>query len=463
MLCTALPIPPMLLREKTGSGAVSFCDGKFLVVPFMKNLFKIMSLSGILFACSGQRNDHNEKELLVYWSLWNKPEPQAQALEQISDEFATLNNGATVKIVFNGRQALVQLRSYLAAQKELDLFDGDGDQFLGLVTKEDLTVDLSDITAGNIYGGTTPFHKAMLPQVIDSMQVENVQYGIPYILNVIAFFYSKQSFEQADINDVPATFENLLQISQQLLDAGIDPIALEGNVSFYHTWYLTSIMQKVAGERYLFDVVMDQSGRSWESSEVKIALEIEKKLIDSGAIPNESSGYQYPAAQNNIAIGKTAMELVGSWLPAELSNAVSPDFRWGVFPFPSVAGGINENKISIAPMTVGIYNRSNNIAKSKDFIRFLLREDSQKKLADLGAVGVPNKSVDWPGALIDVKTMFLNSDGSYLSDGYLSAFLPDFATNILGPTHTKFILGDISVEKFISEMKDKTQKYWRNN
>ena len=429
----------------------------------MRKLLAFLAIVLSAFASCSKGADSSEatpKEL-VYWSLWNKPEPQAQALIAIAESFEQEENGAKIKSIFNGRQSLVKLRSYLAADKQVDIFDGDGDGFMGLVTREDFVADLSDLVNGKDYSENMVFSDTILNGVLDTLRANEMQYGIPYILNIIAFFYSKQSFEAAGIAKPPATFDEFLDASRKLQEVGIDPIALEGNVGFYQLWYLTGIMQKVAGHNFLYDVIMDKTGASWDGAKVRQALEIEKQLIESGAIPPESSGYQFPAAQNNIAIGKTAMELVGSWLPTELSQAVDEDFQWGIFPFPDVAGGQNLNKIAIAPMAIGVYKKSENIETAKAFIRYLLSDSSQQKLVEIGNVGVSNKAIGWPNDLKDARDMLLNSDGAYFGDSGLSALLPDFMAKILVPTHSQFILGRISIDEFIQTMKDSTVQYWK--
>ncbi len=425
----------------------------------------ILVLIFLLLSCAKEKPASSKEEVsevpkeLVYWSLWNKPEPQAQALTAIADLFQKEETGEKIKFTFNGRQSLVKLRSHLAANKQVDLFDSDGDKFMGLVTKEDFVVDLTDLTDGMTYKGNEILRDTALTGVFDTLMHNNVQYGVPYIINIIAFFYSKQLFEAAGITSPPSNFDEFLEISNKLQAKGIDPIAVEGNVGFYQFWYLTGIMQKIGGSNFLYDVVMDKTGTSWDKPEVRQALEIEKRLIDSGAIPPESSGYQYPAAQNNIAIGKTAMELVGSWLPTELSKTVDEGFQWGIFPFPTIAGGQNLNQVSVAPMALAIYKKSKHIEAAKTFIRYLLSDFSQQKLVELGNIGVPNKTVDWPKDLKDARSLLLNADGAYLTDGNLSAFLPDF-TSTFQSVHSKFFLGKLTIDEFIQTMKESTVKYW---
>ncbi len=57
-------------------------------------------------------------------------------------------------------------------------------------------------------------------------QVDDEQYGIPFDLGMVGFWYNKDLFEQAGITEPPATWDEFLEDVGMLKDAGITPLAL---------------------------------------------------------------------------------------------------------------------------------------------------------------------------------------------------------------------------------------------
>ena len=60
-------------------------------------------------------------------------------------------------------------------------------------------------------------------------QVDGKQYGIPFDLGMVGFWYNKDLFAQAGITTPPATWDEFLADIDKLKDAGITPIAVGGS------------------------------------------------------------------------------------------------------------------------------------------------------------------------------------------------------------------------------------------
>lgn len=392
-------------------------------------------------------------EELVYWSVWTEPEPQAQVLQQIFDKYEEAHPDVTIKPIWNGRQNLVQMRSYLAAGNSVDIIDGDARQYLGLMMKEDIALDLSDIAE--------ELEPVALPHTISLMRENDIQYGIPYIHNAVVFLYSKAAFEEAGISEVPNTLDELFAVCDKLNEAGYAPIAAEGTLDFFSFYYATYLLNQIAGRDYIRTLVEDRTGESWRSDEVGQMLEHAKAFWDRGCIPEESKGYQWPTAQQNIAFGDTAMELVGSWVPTELASAVEEGFEWGAFKFPDVEGGANTDDLNTAMMTIGVHKDTAAPDIAKDVVRFIMSQENQQLMATQAEVGVIRQDVEWIPALQDVKRIIENAPGAIVED-HISAYYPDYGANIMLPIFGKYFTGQISAEEYMNTMAEKTREYWAN-
>lgn len=390
---------------------------------------------------------------LTYWSVWSEPEPQAQVLKQLFDEYAAAHPGVTIKPVWIGRQNLVQLRSHLAAGNTADIVDGDARQYLGLAMKEDFAVDLKDLA--------DELKDSVLPNTVSLLAANGVQYGIPYIHNAVVFLYSKAAFEEAGIAAPPKTLDELFAACKKLADADLDPIALEGNLAFFNFYFATYLLDQIAGPDFVRTLAEDKTGEKWRSPEVRRMLELSRAFWDEGCIPEESKSYQWPTAQQNLAVGVAAMELVGSWVPTELAQATDENFRWGAFPFPTITDGKNTNNLNTAMMAIGVHKSSKNAEVATDAIRFLMSAEAQQKLATDASVGVVRKEPNWIPALTDVKAIVEAAPGAIVEDN-VSAYYPDYGSNTLLPTYGKFFRGEIDADEYVETMVKLTKDYWAN-
>lgn len=390
-------------------------------------------------------------EDIVYWSVWAEPEPQAVALRQIFDGYEKAHPGVTVKPVWSGRQNLVLMRSYLAGGNKVDVIDGDARQYLGLMLKEDLST--------NLHGLGADLADDTLPHTVSTMAKGGVQYGIPYIYNAVVFLYSKDAFAKAGLAEPPKTLDELFAACGALKKAGYTPIASEGDLDFMKFYYATYLLDRIAGRDYVRTLVEDRTGESWKSDAVRQMLALARRFWDVGCIPDEAKSNQWPTAQQGIAAGTTAMELIGSWLPTELANAVDPDFRWGAFPFPSVAGGVDARDLNTAMMTMGVYKGSAHADTAADLVRYVMSSDNQQKLATDAAVGVVRSAPAWVPSLAEVKAIAQAAPATIVEDG-VSAYYPDYGTNIMLPTFGKYFTGQITADEYVAQMVSATKKYW---
>lgn len=410
---------------------------------------KTLAAAALLLLSSAWQASAQE---LTYWSVWSEPEPQAQVLKTLFDQYAAAHPGVTIKPVWIGRQNLVQLRSHLAAGNTADIIDGDARQYLGLALKEDLAVDLK--------GLADELKDTTLPNTVSLLAGNGKQYGVPYIHNAVVFLYGKQAFEEAGVAP-PKTLAELFAACKTIAGASIEPVALEGNLAFFNFYYATYLLDQIAGPDFIRTLVEDRTGEKWRAPEVRRMLELSRAFWTEGCIPQEAASYQWPTAQQNLAVGVAASELVGSWVPTELAQATDESFRWGAFPFPTVDGGVNANSLNTAMMAMGVHTSSQHPDIAVDVVRFIMSADAQQKMATDAKVGVVRKEAEWIPALAEVKTIVENAPGAIVEDN-VSAYHPDYGSNIMLPTYGKFFRGEIDADEYVETMVRLTRDYWAN-
>ncbi len=194
---------------------------------------------------------------------------------------------------------------------------------------------LKDITADVASWAST-----VNPGAMSIYQYKGKQYGIPWDMGMIGFWYNKALFAQAGITAPPTTWDEYLAAVKKLKDAGITPLAIAGKDEWpsMHLW--TYLVLRNGGGDALAQMV--QTG-DWNTDACKKAGE---DVLALNALNPYQDGFKAATYNNEAAAvgnGKAAMELMGQWAPS-VQNDSSADKKGlgdklGWFAFPAVTGG----------------------------------------------------------------------------------------------------------------------------
>ena len=391
---------------------------------------------------------------LTYWSMWNEPEPQAQALKSIMDAYTKAHPETTFKVVWNGRQNQTKLRGALQAGTAVDFMDQDGDQLAGGLQKQGQAYELDAVL------GDT-FKDALLPGAYDIYSTNGKHYQIPYIYNTVNFWYDKDMMKEAGATP-PKTWSELIEMCGAVKKIGKNALVVEGNDTAYTLLYFSNLLERILGPNALIKIFEDKSGKSWLDPTVLDAAKKELSLWDT-CLASDARGFQYPAGQQTIALGDSMGELVGSWLPTELKDSTGDDFSWGAFNFPAVEGGKGkQTDLQVALLSMMVLKNAPHPEETIEFLKYLMSEEAQKSLVENGNVGVTRKGVAWPEVLKDAYEAASNATELTNIYGGLSINYADFYTTVLASDHDKMFLGQMSPEDFVKKMSEDTKKYWEN-
>ncbi|WP_309082944.1 sugar ABC transporter substrate-binding protein [Chelativorans sp.] len=193
---------------------------------------------------------------------------------------------------------------------------------------------------GGVLHDLTPFideaARADFPEsVIANRMVDGKIYGIPMEVEPMAMYYSIKAFEEAGLNenDVPKTWEELLEVAQKLTTPERYGVLFETTPGYYQnfTWY--PFLWQGGGE---FQTVDGKS--AFDSPATVQALKFWQDAINSGAAPRQVLGNGANDATANLGSGYCAMQNVGIWAISQLTNN-APDVPFGVFRLPTPPNG----------------------------------------------------------------------------------------------------------------------------
>ena len=194
---------------------------------------------------------------------------------------------------------------------------------------------LKDITAD-----VASWADTINPGAMSIYQYNGKQYGVPWDMGMIGFWYNKALFEKAGITAPPTTWDEYLAAVGKLKDAGVTPLAIAGKDQWpsMHLW--TYLVLRNGGAEALQQMV--QSG-DWNQDACTKAGEA---VVALNALEPYQAGYRaatYNQEAASVGNGKAAMELMGQWAPSVQRDqsadkkGLGDDLGW--FAFPAVTGG----------------------------------------------------------------------------------------------------------------------------
>lgn len=420
-------------------------------------------ISGLSLAASLLAGTSWADTELTYWSFWNEPEPQAQVLNALIDAYTAENPDVTFNVVWNGRQNQTTVRNALAAGTNIDLMDADMDGLNGGLAGQGGALALDGLLSSESPDGSGAFSGVFYPALLSNAEINGAVSQIPYAFYTYQIFYNAGMLREAGVTERPADWDAFVRALKAVADAGYNGIAVESDIAFYNINWFNYLLARIAGPDFVLRAAEDKTGETWRDPAVRRALELEAALWADGLIPEESRGYQWPAAQETLAFGETATELVGSWLPIELADKVDDGFEWAAMNFPAVDGGMGDvNDTIIYAVSFAVPKDAENAEAAQDFIKFALSRTSQQKMADDALIGVANASASWADVISDSRDAVANANALLSENLGLKVAYADYSANIYEAMHNQVFLGQISADEFIDGMVEQTKNYWAN-
>ena len=170
---------------------------------------------------------------------------------------------------------------------------------------------------------------------VDGMTIDDTKYGVPIALSAMGVWYSKDAFDQAGIEQIPGTYEELEAANEALLAAGITPMGTGGKYG-WHIMRLFQYLLEVTAGPELHDQLLTCEA-SWDHPAVVEAFELFVKWQEEGWIPEGALGLEPADVEPGFVQGTSAYTITGQW--AELNFITSAgadpaDFGTFVPPTP---------------------------------------------------------------------------------------------------------------------------------
>lgn len=348
-----------------------------------RGLAVAMSLALVVAACGDDDDSSGGEGTITWWHNANN-DPGMQFWQDVADEYMEDNPDVRIDVVpMQNEEFLTEIPIALQSDDPPDLFQQWGGGQMREQVEAGKLLDISD----DVESWTDEIGGAAA-----NWQVDGRQYGIPYTMGVVGFWYNTDLFDQAGVDEPPETWDELFDAIGALKAADITPIALGGQDRWPDAFYWDYLALRLCSQE-----VMEQSAVDFgfdDSCWVQAGEELQR-LID--AEPFNEGFLATPAQQGAgssaglIGNGQAAMELMGHW-DIDIMNGLSPDGEGlgdalGWFPFPTLPDGAGDPDAALGGGD-GFSCSAEAPPECVDFLSYLATPDVQERWAALG-IGLP--------------------------------------------------------------------------
>lgn len=318
-----------------------------------------------------------DKVTITWWHISTK-DPALSDWQKMADDYMASHPNVNIEItVLENESFKTKLTTVMQSGDVPDIFQSWG----GGTLKEQVDAGLvKDITADlDANGGE--WRNTFGAGALGVYAFDGKNYGVPWDMGMVSFWYNKDLFAQAGIANPPATWSEFLTDVQKLKDAGITPISVgEGDKwPGMHMW--AYLVTRIGGEA-AFNAVANGTGKWTDPAFVQASDEL-VKLINMQPFQDGFLGATHDEMQATFGNGEAAMELGGQWSPSvEAANSADGVGvkNLGMFNFPAVEGGAG-----VATDAMGGGNGfaigKNASPEAIDFVKYLTSVANQKVVA----------------------------------------------------------------------------------
>ncbi|PXA72085.1 ABC transporter substrate-binding protein [Cryobacterium arcticum] len=293
------------------------------------------------------------------------------AMEQIAKEYATDHPGFALNLITTpDRPSYIQKYQTLAAANKLpELFDTDATPYAQKLAKQGRMMDAEALLKSlDLYDDYRP--AALNYQRFDDGSL----YMVPFEFQLEFFWYNKALFEQAGVQ-IPATLDDIPAMCTQLREAGITPIALDGQDQWPLERYMAYHPFRTAGPSFVQDLKKGDAKLS--DADGAAAVDWMSQLGSSGCFQEGFSSTGYSDAQNLFTSGKAAVYNIGTWeLGSLATDALDAGVRDDVdyFTLPVTSGSATAANEYVSPSGIGMaVNTKTFDPLVRDFLAFALK------------------------------------------------------------------------------------------
>ncbi len=314
--------------------------------------------------------------------------------------------------------------------------------------------EATEITSGKLMDMTqaTAGWIKQIGSVASGWQVDGKQYGIPYDLHVVGFWYRKDLFAKAGISSPPATMAQLETDVTKLKADNIAPIAVGSKDKWPDAFWWEYFAVRECSTSTLKSAMkaINLSAQCFVKAGNDLQTFMKTNPFQAGFLATPSQQGAGSSA-GMVANGQAAMELQGDWDPGvidSLTTSKSINNELGWFPFPTVPGGAG-NATTVLGGGDGFSCSTQSTSACPKFLEYIDSTAVQKQIAE-AAVGLPVNAAASTALSVAAEKGVLNyyKNVSYLQT-YFDVAFPVNVGNAIDSAIANFFAGQGNSQSII--------------
>lgn len=421
-----------------------------------RKIYAILSMLVIatlaLAACGGKATEPAAEKVTVTWWHISTKDPGLSDWQKMADDYMAAHPNVVIEITVLENEAFkTKLTTVMQSGDPPDIFQSWGGGTFNQQVDAGLLLDITSYLDAD--GGA--WRNTFAPGALGVYSYEGKNYGVPWDMGMVGFWYNKALFAQAGIEAPPETWTEFLEAVQALKAAGITPISIGEGDKWPGMHFWNYLATRICGQEK-FEAAIARTGSFTDPCFVEAG----DKLMELIALEPFQEGYlgaTHDEMQATFGNGQAAMELSGQWAPS-VSAANSADQQGigedlGLFGFPAVEGGAGAGSDVVGGGN-GFAIGKNAEPEAVDFAKYLTNVANQTIIAEHGT-GIPvvkgaEVGLTDPNMLL-VQQLFSAADYFQL---YYDQFLPPATGSVLNDSVQGLFAGTLTPEQVAQAVED---------
>jgi raffinose/stachyose/melibiose transport system substrate-binding protein len=390
-------------------------------------------------------------KVTVEWWHISTVDPGKTLWQTMANEYMAKHPNVTINITILENEAFkTKLTTVMQGGTPPDIFQSWGG---GVMNDQIAAGMLRDINK-QLDANDSSWRVSFAPGALAVYAKDGKNYGVPWNIVMVGWWFNKDLFNQAKISNPPTTWTELLDDVKTLKAAGITPISLGEKDTWtgMHIWsYLATRICGQAG----FLAAANRTGSFTDPCFVEAGTKLQE-LIALEPFQTGFLGASHDDMQGAFGNGKAAMELSGQWAPSASAGQSVDKLgvkNLGIFNFPAVEGGKGDIK-DVMGGSNGFAIGKNAPPEAVDFVKYLTAADQQKRVAASGG-GIPVVSGSELGLtdpnMVAVKKVF--SAAKYFQL-YYDQYMPSAMGSIINEAVAGLFAGTKTPEQVAQAIED---------
>jgi raffinose/stachyose/melibiose transport system substrate-binding protein len=391
-----------------------------------------------------------EKVTVTWWHITTK-DPGLTDWQKMADDYMAANPNVVIEITVLENEAFkTKLTTVMQSGEVPDIFQSWGGGAFNQQVEAGL---LKDITAD--LDADSAWKDSFAPGALGVYSFDGKNYGVPWDMGMVGFWYNKALFEQAGITTPPATWTEFLDDVKTLKAAGITPISIGEGDKWPGMHFWNYLATRICGQAK-FEAAMARTGSFTDPCFVEAGTKLQE-LVALEPFQEGFLGAVHDDMQATFGNGKAAMELSGQWAPtvqaANSADQVGVGENLGLFNFPAVEGGAGAGTDVVGGGN-GFAIGKNAEPEAIDFVKYLTSVDNQTIVAE-HVSGIPvvkgaEKGLADPN-MLQVQQAFAGAEYFQL---YYDQFLPPATGSVLNDSVQGLFAGTLTPEQVAQAVED---------